>query len=78
MPEHPQVIAARTARMEIGRLEHGTDPQRRTRQLRVRMIEHQCSSTRRRCQAQHHPQRRRLASAVRSEKARDRPGLQPK
>ena len=35
LPEHPQVIAARTAGMEIGRLEHGTNPQRRTRQLCV-------------------------------------------
>jgi hypothetical protein len=55
--------------MEIGRLEHGTDPQRRTRQLRLRMIEHQCSSTRRDCETQDHPQRRRLASAIRAEKA---------
>jgi hypothetical protein len=64
--------------MEIGHLEHGTNPQRRTRQLRVRMIEHQCPSTRRRRQPQDHPQRRRLAGAVRAEKARDRPGLQRK
>jgi hypothetical protein len=47
--------------MEVGRLEHGTDPQRRTRQLGVRTIEHQCSAARRCCQAKDHPQRRRLA-----------------
>jgi len=36
------------------------------------------AATRRRYQTQDHPQRRRLTSAVRSEKARDRPSLQRK
>lgn len=74
--KHPQMVTTSATGVKIGRLEHRTDPQGWTRQLRVGMIEHQCPSTRRRYQPEDHPQRRRLTGPVWPKKARDRPRFQ--
>ena len=67
--ERAQVVAAGTAGVEVGRLEHRADAQRRPLQPRVRLAEHERAPARRLREAEQHPQRRRLASAVRAEEA---------
>jgi hypothetical protein len=76
LPEHPQVVARRTPRVKVGRLEYRPDPQRRPVELGVGAVEHERPPAARRGESQHHPQRRRLAGAVGAEKASDRAGFE--
>jgi len=74
--ERPQMITTRAAGMEIRRLEHRADPQRRALELGVGPLEHERPTARWYRKTEQHPQRRRLASPVRAKKARDRPRFQ--
>ena len=74
--ERQQVVAPGAAGVEVGRLEHGADAQRRTLELRVGLVEDERAPARRRREAEQHAQRRRLPGAVRAEEAVDRAGLE--
>ena len=74
--ERAQVVAARAARVEVGRLEHRADPQRGPLERRVGLAEDERAAARRRREPEQHPQRRRLAGAVRAEEAGDRARLE--
>ena len=71
--QHPQVVAAGAARMEVRRLEHGSDSQRRMIERGIGLAEDQGAAAARLGEPEQHPQRRRLAGAVRAEEAGDRP-----
>jgi hypothetical protein len=70
------MVAARAARVKVGRLEDRTDPQRRVLELGVGPVEQQRRAARRRSQAEQHAQRRRLPGAIGAEEARDRARLE--
>ncbi len=72
--EHPEVVATRPARMEVG-VEHGADALLGLLQLRVRDAAEGRRSRRRRRQSDQDPQGGGLAGPVRAEKAGDPAGI---
>ena len=70
------MVSARAAGVEVGRLEHRADPQRRPVDPRVGLLEDERPPARSVPQAEQHPQGRRLAGAVRAKEAGDRPRLE--
>src|SRR5207342_2371582 len=65
--EHTEVIAARPPGVQVGRLENGSDTSRGSLELGERSAEDEGPAMSRLGQAEQHPQRRRLACAVRAE-----------
>ena len=70
------MVAAGTAGVEVGGFERSTDPAARVCKLDVGAAEDERPAARWRYEPDDHPQRRRLAGAVRAEESRDRAPLE--
>ena len=76
--EHAEMVASRAAWVKVGRLKHRADSPSSSGKVCVWLAEDKRPAARRRREAEQHPQRRRLAGAVRPQKARNRARLERK